>query len=239
MFLTTQEVTTLFKHFDTSGDRKISYREFIETLRVSSFIGRETSARRESQLSSMCGEWCQAKVPPPSRPLLRGTKLAPTHACAPGKRPPSKSLKSSSLASACELQMATSLRRASSSTTPISTLVSPQRRTSTLSTSVCQYGACLRSPTSHPKEWKRWKKSYSRRCDRGLMELMMKAKLSAKLSDTSTSTRMVSSASMSSNKCLTPTVVCSEMERSLPCSTNTIRITQACLIMKSSQPSSP
>lgn len=33
MFLTTQEVTTLFRQFDVNKDRKISYKEFIETLR--------------------------------------------------------------------------------------------------------------------------------------------------------------------------------------------------------------
>lgn len=33
MFLTTQEVTTLFKHFDHDGNRQIAYREFIESLR--------------------------------------------------------------------------------------------------------------------------------------------------------------------------------------------------------------
>lgn len=33
MFLTTQEITTLFKNFDHNGDKQIHYREFIETLR--------------------------------------------------------------------------------------------------------------------------------------------------------------------------------------------------------------
>jgi len=32
MFLTTQQVTTLFNSFDTNRDKKINYREFVEAL---------------------------------------------------------------------------------------------------------------------------------------------------------------------------------------------------------------
>lgn len=35
MFLTTQELTTVFKTFDNDNDRQIRLKEFIETLRVS------------------------------------------------------------------------------------------------------------------------------------------------------------------------------------------------------------
>lgn len=33
MFLTTQQITTLFNSFDLNKDKKIHYREFIDTLR--------------------------------------------------------------------------------------------------------------------------------------------------------------------------------------------------------------
>ena len=33
MFLTTQELTVVFKHFDLNGDKQIHYREFVEALR--------------------------------------------------------------------------------------------------------------------------------------------------------------------------------------------------------------
>lgn len=37
VFLTTQELTTVYNHFDVNKDGNIQYEEFINTLRVSRF----------------------------------------------------------------------------------------------------------------------------------------------------------------------------------------------------------
>ncbi len=64
MFLTTQQITTLFNSFDLNRDKKIHYKEFIDSLRADFSDKRMAAVKYAYQVASSHGDmtvdWLEA-----------------------------------------------------------------------------------------------------------------------------------------------------------------------------------
>jgi len=74
MFLTTQQVTTLFNSFDTNRDKKINYREFVEALWNDFSEKRLATVKYAYEVLSQKGdmnvEWLESKYRAQSHPRV-------------------------------------------------------------------------------------------------------------------------------------------------------------------------